>query len=176
MQQAATRSRRSAYGIGLGFGSVAGMVGVAQWVLTERYLSEHWEAFLAIQRRSPDFFDGTNLSQGTVFYWLGTAAWAAVTMFVLYLFAAFTAAWVQQRWRDGMVAARVAAAVSGAMYVAATVVALVTSPAPSFTEGVLPCELPLVLAFLGVVMLYVRVGASLGLYAGRFFSRGRQAL
>jgi hypothetical protein len=176
MQQAAARARRATYGIGLGFGLVAGLVGAAQWVLTERYLAEQCEAFLAIQRRSPGVFDATNLSRGTVFYWLGTAAWAAVAMFVLYLFAAFTAAWVQQRWRDGMVAARVAAAVSSALYVAATVVALVTSPAPSYTEGVLPCELPLGPVFFGVAMPYVRVGASLGLHAGRFFSRGRQAI
>ena len=176
MQQAVAGKRRAAYRIGLGFGLVAGVVGVAQWVFIARYVVEGWDTALAIRRRYPDSVDAGNIGRPTVFYWLGTAAWVAVATLVLYLLAAFTTAWVLQRRRDSLVAAWVAVAVSSAMYVVATIVALVTSPGATFIAGILPCELPLGLAFLSGALLLIPVGTSLGIHAGMYFSRSRQAL
>lgn len=175
MRRGATGARRAAYGVGLGCGLVAGMVGVGQWALTARDLDERYAAYQAMLRRSPDLLDATNVVMANQWYWLGTAAWASVATLVVYLLAAFTAAWASQRRRDGVVAAGVAAAVSGAMYVAATLVVLVTGPAPFVIEGILPCEVPAGLAFVGGALLLARAAARLGTRAGTTFSRGRQA-
>jgi ABC-type glycerol-3-phosphate transport system permease component len=108
------------FGIGLGYGLAAGLVGVAQWVLTQRDLVERLAAFHALQRRYPRFFDETNVVRGNAWFWLVTALVAAVAMLAVCWLAAFTATWVRQRVRDGVMAALVVAAVSGAMYLAAT--------------------------------------------------------
>lgn len=170
MQRASAGAWRSPYRIGLGYGLVAGMVGVAQWFLTAHDLAGREVAIQALKARVGGFADTTSLVRGSFWYWLGTAAVAGVTMLVLYLLAAVTAAKSLQRQRAGVGAAWVAAAVSSTMYVAATVVMLVRGPAPAITADDLTCELPLLLASFGVMDLLAQVAARIGVCASAHLS------
>lgn len=176
MRREAVGARRTAYGIGLGAGLAAGMVGVAQWVLTARDLDERLASFRAVQRQFPDFGDATNVVRGNEWYWVGTAALAFLVALVLCLFAAFVAGWALRLRRDGTVAAWVAAAVSGAMYIGASLVAVWTSPAPDMTQSVVPCQFAFELVFAGIVLVLAPVGAGIGAQANRFFSHSRPGL
>lgn len=167
---------RTSYGIGLSCGLAAGMVGIAQWILTARDLVERLAAFRAAQREFPGFGDATNVVRGNEWYWVGTATLAFLTILVICLLAAFLAGWALKRRRDGEVAAWVAAAVSSAVYVLASLVAMWTSPAPDMTQSVVPCGLIFELALACIVVVLAPAGAGIGAQASGFFSHGRSAL
>lgn len=164
------------FAIGGAFGLVAGLVGVAQWALTQRDLAERLAAFEAVQRRYPGFFDATNVDRGNFEFWLGTGALAAVVMLCLCGLAAFTASRRSRRLADGMAAAVMATVISGALYLAATPVAVATSPEPAMTQEVLPCLAPVGAVFLTAALSLAAVGARLGARAGRSLARGHSAL
>lgn len=164
------------YAIGLGYGLVASMIGIAQWVLTARDLAAREAAFQAVHLRFPVFDDATNVARGNEWFWVYTAVGAGVVMLVVYLLAAFTACGVSPRRHDGVVAARMAAIVSGMTYFVATIVAIAASPVQDITESLVPCELVFGLVVFGTFIPLAHIGASMGISARRFFSRGRRAL
>jgi hypothetical protein len=121
-------------GIGAGFGLLAGLIGAAQWALTQHDLAERLGRFHAIQRQYPGFFDETNVDRGNFLFWFGTAILAAFMVLVVCELAALTASRMRGRWVDGMIAAIVAAILGGTIYAAAASLAVATSPAPSMTQ------------------------------------------
>ena len=168
------------FGIGVGYGLVASLVGVAQWVLTQRDLAERLAKFRYVQCKYPyacdGTADGTNALNGNELFWLRTILVAAVVMLVLCWLAAFTASRTSQHGRDSMVAGLVAAAVSGAMYVAAAALVVAMSPAPGMTSTNVPCVLPFGIVFFGTAIVLAPAGAGMGARAGESLSRRRRAV
>lgn len=179
MQRELAGARRISFGIGLGTGLIAGVVGIAQRALAAHDLAARWAVFLAARRSHPGFDDAAPALQGNQWYWLGTATAAGLMMLVLYLLTAFTVGWALGRRGDGSIAAWMAVAVSGTMYMAATFVALLTGPLEG-VQGVIitvwPCQLPLGLAFFGMVLLVAPVCAGMGVRVRQLFSHGRVTL
>jgi hypothetical protein len=60
----AARSWVMPIGFGAGYGILAGVVGAAQWVLTQHDLADRLAEFHAIQQKHPGFFDRTNVARG----------------------------------------------------------------------------------------------------------------
>jgi cytochrome bd-type quinol oxidase subunit 2 len=163
------------FGIGVGYGLVGGLVGVTQWVLTLRDLAERLAEFHATQRRFPGFFDETNVDRGNFWFWIGTGFVASVVMLGLCWLAAFTASRVQHRVRDGVIAALVAAALSGAIYVAATPLAVANSPVPSMTQDAVGCEQIFGVVFYTAAIPFALAGAGMGVRAPKSLTRRRRA-
>ncbi len=161
------------FGIGVGYGLVGGLVGVVQWVLTQRDLAERWAEFLAHERPYPYFNDATNVSRGNTLFWLVTAPVAAIAMLILCWLAAFMASRRSQRRQDGVMAAWVSAGISSAMYVVATALAVATSVDPGTTRGAYLCEVPFGIVFFSLVLLLAGAGAGMGVRPRK--SRGRRA-
>jgi hypothetical protein len=176
--QRVARMWRTPFGIGLGYGLVAGLVGVARWVLTLRDLAERLAAFYAAQQQqhSVDMeFSGywKVVAPENYWFWVGTASLAAVAVLGLCWRAAFTTSRARQRRRAGVMAALVAAAVSGAMYVAATPLVVATSPAPDITQTLVPGSPYMGTLFFIAAIFLARAGADKGARAG--VSRRRRA-
>jgi hypothetical protein len=138
----AARSWVMPIGIGAGCGILAGVVGAAQWALTQRDLADWLAEFHASQWQHPGFFDETNVARGTFWFWIGTAVVAALVALVVCALAAFTASRMHGRWLDGMIAAIVTAILGSAIYVMAASLAVATSLDPTMTRdnasGALP--------------------------------------
>jgi hypothetical protein len=162
-------------GTGVGFGLVAGLVGVVQWVLTARDLDERLAAFQAWQQTHPSAWDSTNVARGNEWFWVFSAAVAGVVMLALYGCAAFTTARASKRYQDAITAAWLAAAVSIVVYCLATFVAIATSSDPSTTKSVVPCEPAFGLELMVPLIPLASEAASLGARASGSFPRGRRA-
>jgi hypothetical protein len=141
MEQSPTSGRRKAYLVGLTYGLAAGIVGIAQWVLMARDLTERLAQPLPLEQRFPvPIYDETNVVIGNEWFWADTTAIAVGIMLVLCFLAAVTAVWISPRRQDGVIAAWVAAIVGSVMYAVATFVAVAISPQPDMTGSVVPCE------------------------------------
>src|SRR5260221_727705 len=135
----AARVSWSLFRAGGGFGLLAGLVGVVQWVLTQLDLIERVAAFNAFLQTHPDAWDADTVVWGNHVYWFCSAAVAGFAMLVLYLCAAFTAARASQGVQAGIAAAWLAAAVSMAKYGLAAGRAISTSSCPLITSDLMLC-------------------------------------
>ena len=144
-------------GIGIGFGILAGLVGIAQWILTVRDLAGRLASFSGLQG-----WDATGVVRGNELFWLGTAALAGVVMVVLCGAAAFAVGRLCHHQPTGVFAGLVAAVVSGATYIAATPLAITFSPEPGMIGGIVRCEIPLGMVFCGGAVGLALLGASMG--------------
>jgi hypothetical protein len=153
--------RLTPYAIGIGYGALAGLIGIAQWILTARDLDTRLAEFYAIQRQHPGFFDETNVDRGNFWFWFGTAIVAAAVMMAICTLAAYTASWVSLHRLDGILAGWVAGFVGGVMYRIATAVAVATSPVPQMTQEVVPCAPVFGTVFYCTVLVLVPLGAEI---------------
>jgi hypothetical protein len=176
MQSVAGVSRR-ARTVGAGFGLVAEAVGIGQWVVTQRDLAARWAAFQATYRYLPPvvYRDATNVVRGYEWFWLGTSFVPAAVLLAMSWLAAFTGGWAWQHQSDGKRAGFVAAAVGGGLYIAATFVAVWTSPAPDMTVSVTYCEPVWCIVLLVGVLVLAPGGASVGVRTRQARSRGPTA-
>lgn len=165
MRRAEAGERLITYGIGVGCGLIGGLAGVVQWVLARRDLATRLATF---------HFSTKAVYTGNLWFWFDTASIEVIVACILCLLAAFTVCWRVQRQREGVVAAWVAAAVSGIFWAVATLVGLQSPPAPE-AAPILVCGGLLGLLFFGMLIPLVFVAASMGIHAGRFFSRGHRA-
>jgi hypothetical protein len=161
---------------GVGFGLLAGLVGMVQWVMTQLDLIEREAAFNAFLQTHPDAWDADTVLWGNHVYWFCSAAVAGFAMLVLYLCAAFTAARASQRVQAGIAAAWLAAAVSMAMYGLATVVAIATSSDPLITSDLVLCEPVLGLGLIVLVTPLAIGVAAWGVSASGALPFGRRAV
>ncbi len=172
----AARVSWSLFRAGVGFGLLAGLVGVVQWVLTQLDLIEREAAFNAFLQTHPDAWDADTVLWGNHVYWFCSAAVAGFAMLVLYLGAAFTAARASQRVQAGIAAAWLAAAMSMAVYGLATVVAIATSSDPLITSDLVLCEPVLGLGLI-VLLTPLAIGvAGWGVSASGALPFGRRAV
>ncbi len=175
-------------GIGVGCGLVAGLNGVAQWLLTAHDYAVRLAAFHAVQRSSPGFNDATNVERGNFWFWCGTAPLAAFVVLVSCLLAAFTVCWfmygrrtgVVIDWqaaaesrRDGVIAAWIAATVGAGIWLAAT---LVTTATPSVSDAAFftTCQALLGILVFGMLIPLAPVAANMGIRVRQHFSHGRR--
>lgn len=127
--------------IGAGYGLIAGLIGIADWVMAQRKLATDIAALQAALQQYPGHFaDGTNIVRGYEWFYFLSAPVAAFLALFVCLLAAATTSWASYSRRDGVIAAWVAVIIGGGIWALATLVATATSPARSMTETLFPCE------------------------------------
>lgn len=165
MQRAEVGRRLITYGIDVGCGLIGGLIGVVQWVMARRDL---------VARLATFHFNTKTVYTGNLWFWFDTAPMEPIVVCILCLLAAFTACWRMQRQRDGVVAAWVAAAVSSAFWIVATLAGLQSPPAPEVAP-ILVCGGALGILFFGMLIPSAFVVANIGIQMRQFFSHERHA-
>jgi hypothetical protein len=140
MQSTPVGEWRTTYSIGLRCGLVAGLMGVAQWVIAQWMLAHELADFYAVQQRNPDFFDATAVYHYYTLFYFVTALLAAALALFFCLLSAYTVSRMTHSQRLGERTAWGAALVGGCIWGLATFVVSLVTPEPSMTDHVFTCE------------------------------------